>query len=171
MANAILNFHFDYLNPSLSNYLPRTKNLKAIPSKNTRTSKHFRNWHYIKTCPRGIFGTLWGLQNCQKKKRLKEGGEQNELLIIHNFQLLFGISQNCPTINRRRRRGQIALTKHFYTSKRQFAVRSERLEYSLELSKSFAFVNLGINKSNMECSILGFDIFDFAVWNPELWYI
>ena len=61
-------------------------------------------------------------------------------------------------------------TKHFHTSERQFAVRSERLEYSLEfkISMSIAFVNRGINKSNMKCGILGFDIFDFAVRNPKL---
>ena len=61
-------------------------------------------------------------------------------------------------------------TKHFYTNERQFAVRSERFEYSLELkiSMSFAFVIIGINKSNMECGILGFNIFDFAVRNLKL---
>ena len=49
-------------------------------------------------------------------------------------------------------------------------VRSERLEYSLELkiSMSFAFVIIGINKSNMECGILGFNIFYFAVRNLKL---
>ena len=38
------------------------------------------------------------------------GGEQNELRIKHNFQLLSGKRQNCPTIERR---GQIALNETF----------------------------------------------------------
>ena len=45
-------------------------------------------------------------------------------------------------------------TKHSYTSERQFTVRSQRLEYSLEfkISMSFALVTLGINKSNMNAA-------------------